>query len=308
VRAVGLTTTSPRTASKYGGLGLGVAGVSVAAILIRLADTEPLTVAAYRMGIASVVVSGIALVRARSQFQTITRSDLLWLLLSGGFLAAHFAAFITALSLTSVANTVLITTSAPLFVAIGSHWGLRDRVSTTMLLAILLSVGGGIILTTGDLRDDNIDVTGNLLAVVAAIAVTGYYLIGRNVRARVPLMPYISVVYAASAVLLLSGAVTAGSPLTGLSGSAYFWMAMVALISQVIGHSGLNWALAHLTATTVSLGVRAEPIIATLLAIVVLDEIPSWTVGPGGGMVLAGVYLAIRSETVKPYPSQSSAV
>jgi drug/metabolite transporter (DMT)-like permease len=104
-------------------------------------------------------------------------------------------------------------------------------------------------------------------------------------------------VYTTAGVLLLSAALATHSPLTVLPATAYFWMAMVAVVSQVIGHSALNWALGHLTATTVSLAIRAEPVIATLLAIPVLGETPPWTAGLGGLLVMVGVYLAVRAES-----------
>jgi drug/metabolite transporter (DMT)-like permease len=96
-------------------------------------------------------------------------------------------------------------------------------------------------------------------------------------------------------VLLLSAALAVGFPLTGCPSSSYVWMTLVALISQVMGHSSLNWALAQLNATVACLSVRAAPVIATALAVPVLDEVPRWTVFPGGLLILVSVYLAVRA-------------
>ena len=278
----------------YAVLGLGVASVSVAAILIRLADAEPLTVAAYRMGIAALLVSGFAMARARSQFRRLTWEDGRWLALSGGLLAIHFAGFIGSLDLTSVASSVFLITTAPLFVAVGSHWGLRERVRPLVGGVVLLSLAGGAVLAGGDWRGGEQSLQGDGLALLGGLAAAGYLLVGRRVRRRMPLLPYISVVHIVAAVLLLSAALAAVSPLTGYPFSSYGWMTLVALIPQVIGHSSLNWALAHLNATVVSLSVRTEPLIATALAVPVLDEVPRWTVFPGGLLILVSVYLAVR--------------
>ena len=283
-------------ASAYPGLFAGVAGVSAAAIFIRLADSPSLTVASYRMGIATIVVVAAALLTRPEQLRLVRASHLPWLLGSGAVLALHFWAFITSLEYTSVANSVFLVTTAPVAVAIGSHWGLRDRLSLTAVAAVVTSVAGGLILAMGDRGEGQAHVTGDLLAVLGAIAAAGYYLIGRRVRASLPLGPYVVIVYATASVLLVSGAVAAGSPFTGLPTEAYFWMAMVAVISQVIGHTMLNWALGYLTATTVSLSVRAEPVVATLLAIPILNETPPWTAGVGGLLILLGVYLAVRAD------------
>ena len=96
--------------------------------------------------------------------------------------------------------------------------------------------------------------------------------------------------------MLLTAAVGSGAPMLGLPAETYFWIAMAALLPQAVGHTALNWSLGHLSATNVSLAVRAEPIIATLLAIPVLGEVPAWTVIPGGLLILTGVYLAIHTE------------
>ena len=290
-----LTPTSLRRAVPYGGLALGVASVSVAAILIRLADTEPLTVAAYRMGIAALVVSTVTLATAPGQLRRLTTTDMPWLLLAGAFLAAHFAAFIASLDYTTVASSVLLVTVAPIFVALGSHWGLRERVGTTVALALLLSVAGGVVMAVGDWRGDEERLLGDGLALLGALAAAGYLLVGRRVRGRVPLLPYITVVYSTAAVLLVASALAGGSPLSGHPTDAYFWMLLLALIPQVVGHSALNWVLAHFSAIVVSLSIRVEPLVATGLAVVVLSEVPPWTVIPGGLLVLAGVYLAVGS-------------
>ncbi len=283
-----------------------MASVSVAAILIRLADAEPLTVAAYRMGLAALLVSGFAMARARSQFRGLSWGDGRWLLVSGGLLAIHFAGFIGSLELTSVANSVFLSTTAPLFVAIGSHWGLRERVGPVVAGAVLISLAGGAVLAVGDWRDGADSLRGDGLALLGGLAAAGYLLVGRRVRRRLPLLPYISVVYTVAAVLLLASALAAGSPLSGYPSSSYVWMVLVALIPQVTGHSAINWALAHLDATIVSLSIRAEPVIATALAVPVLGETPRWTVVPGGLLILAGVYLAVRASA--PSRGRSGAV
>lgn len=289
----------------YGGLAIGVAGVSVAAILIRLAGDAPaMTVGTYRMGISALVVAVPTLTMARGQLGNITSKDLRWLLLAGLFLAAHFATWITSLELTSVANSVLLVTTTPVFVAIGSHWGLRERVSTTIAAAVALSLAGGVVLAWGQ-GGDNSQLLGDGLALAGSVCAAGYMLVGRKVRGHIPLLPYVTIVYATAAVVLLVSTVSMGQPLTGFSGETYLWMVLVALIPQVIGHSGLNWALAHLNATVVTLSVRAEPVIATLLAIPVLGEVPGWAVLPGGALILAGVGVAIRAQLRMSGPAAS---
>ena len=280
----------------YLGVGFGVLSMSLAAIFIRLADAPPLTVAAYRMGIAAIVVGVLAGVAARHQFTTIRRPDLLLLVGSGVFLAAHFALWITSLSHTSVASSVLFVTTTPIFVAVAGHFYLSDKLGWLTTAAVIVSIAGGVIIAAGDWAEGERHLYGDALALAGAVAVAGYLLVGRRVRSSIPTLPYIAVVYAVAAVVLIIGAVASGSQMLGLPAESYFWMATAALVPQVIGHSLINWALGHWPAVNITLAVRAEPVIAALAAIPVLGEIPAWTVIPGGAMLLLGVYLVIHSE------------
>ena len=279
----------------YAGIGAGVLSISLASIFIRLADAPPLTVAAYRMVIAAFVV-GLAASVARRQFATVRRSDLTLLALSGLFLAAHFAFWITSLSHTSVASSVLFVTTTPVFVAVVGHVFLSDKLRWVTTLAVVVSIAGGIIIAAGDWADGDRRLFGDALALAGAVAVGGYMLVGRRVRGHIPTLPYIAVVYAVAAVALLVGAIASGSQMLGLPPESYFWMAMAALVPQVIGHSLLNWALGYWPAVNVTLAVRIEPVLAALLAIPVLGEVPAWTALPGGALLLLGGYLAIRSD------------
>ena len=271
-----------------------MASVSVAAIFIRLADTEPLTFAAYRLSLGAALVAVPTLLRSRAGLRALRRADMPLLVLSGLFLAAHFVLWITSLSLTSVASSVLLVTTTPVFVALASHLWLRQRVGPLTAAAVALTLAGGLVLAVGG--DDERRLLGDGLALLAAVAVAGYILAGQRARTRIANLPYVTVVYTITAVVLLVAAVGTGAPMLGLPAETYFWIAASALLPQAIGHTLLNWGLAHASATSIAMAVRAEPVIATLLAIVVLGEIPPWTAVPGGALVLAGVYLAIRSE------------
>ena len=286
----------------YFGVGVGVFSVSLAAIFIRLADAPPLTVAAYRMSIAAIVIGVVAASGARGQFSAIRRADVILLALSGLFLAAHFALWITSLSHTSVASSVLLVTTTPVFVAVAGRVYLSDRLGWLTTLAIVASIAGGIIIAAGDWAEGDRRLFGDALALAGAIAVGGYLLIGRRVRGRIPTLPYIAIVYGVAAVALLVGVAASGAPMLGLPAESYFWMAMAALVPQVVGHSLLNWALGYMPAVNVTLAVRVEPVLAALLAIPVLGEIPAWTALPGGALLLFGVYLAIRGDMLDRSP------
>jgi drug/metabolite transporter (DMT)-like permease len=281
----------------YAWLAVGIASVSAVAIFIRLADTDPVAFAAYRMLFAVPLVALPTLLRARGELFGLTRAELLLVSLSGLFLATHFAVWTASLSLTSVASSVLLVTMSPIFVAVGSYVFLRERVGRITIAAIVISLTGGAILAFGDLDWTDRRLLGDGLALTGALVVGIHMVIGRKARRTVGNLPYITIVYVVAAVALLAAALVSGAPMLGLPAETYFWILITALVPQAIGHSLVNWSLGYVSATNVALAIRAEPIIATLVAIPVLGESPSWTVVPGGALVMLGVYLAIKGES-----------
>ncbi len=287
----------------YLGLLLGVLAVSFAAILIRKADAPAIVIAAYRMGIAALVIAPttVALTHGRPFVLRLTTGpklrlqDILLSLVAAAFLALHFGAWIASLEHTSVASSVVLVTASPLMVALASRVLLKERLERRVLAGIALGLAGSLVIAVGALAcGGGDDLLGDGLALLGAIAVTGYLLIGRKVRPRMPLMPYISVVYAGSAILLLAATGAAGLSLTGYSGETYLFLVLVALVPQVVGHSFLNWTLARVSATLVSVAVMAEPVVSTVLALLLLKEVPPVTSLAGGAVILAGIYLALR--------------
>jgi len=134
-----------------------------------------------------------------------------------------------------------------------------------------------------------------MLALVGAITVAGYFLIGRKLRARLSLLGYVFPVYATAALVLMGVALLLRVPLSGFKPITWLWLVLLAVFPQIIGHSSLNWSLGHLSATYVSLAVLMEPIGSAILAWVVLAEVPTWVVLMGGGLILGGLVLAGRS-------------
>ncbi len=275
-------------------LALGVISVSFAAIFIRLAEAPPLVIAAYRLCLASLVVAPAAGVRSRQELRRLARRDIIMAVLSGAFLALHFALWIASLSYTTVATSVVLVTANPIFVAIASYFLFRERLSKQTILGIAICIVGAILIGYGTWRLGPRPLLGGVLALLGALAVAGYLLIGRRLRQSIGLLTYASLTYSSAAVLLLLSALAFGHSLIGYSPATYFWMALLAVVPQVIGHSSLNWSLRFVSATLVTIAVLGEPVGATALAYLILDEVPTWTEIGGGILILAGIFVAFR--------------
>ncbi|MBI3287115.1 MAG: DMT family transporter [Chloroflexi bacterium] len=272
---------------------VGVVAVSFASIFIRWAEAPPLVIATYRLVLASLVVAPAALWRNRSEWTKLQRGDLILAAIAGVFLSAHFALWIASLAHTSVVNSVVLVATSPLFVALGSHLLGLDRLTRWMVGGLVLALAGGVAIGGGE---GSSALRGNLLALGGALMAAGYLMIGRRIRRRVSLLTYIALVYSIAAGVSLVLVAATQRSLIGYSPNTYLMFVLLALVPQVIGHSAFNWALGYLSAPFVSLTVVGEPIGATLLAALLLGEIPSVVKLLGGALILAGVYLAWRGE------------
>ncbi len=277
---------------------VGVAAISVAAILIRLADADPIAVAACRLLIGGVVlvIPAIAYATYREKIIFALTTQFRKLLVPSVFLSAHFVLWITSLSMTSVASSVVLVTTTPVFIAVAARFWLADTIRLTTWTAIAMTLSGAFLIGFSGWNREGNSIVGDCLAVGGAVAMAGYLLSARRLRSEMDSLSFAALVYLISGAMVFSIALASNSQFKGLGLETYLWIGLAALIPQVIGHTIIIWCLTRIRITTVSLAIRLEPVIATLIAIPVLAEIPEWVVLPGSLLVLGGVYLAIREE------------
>jgi drug/metabolite transporter (DMT)-like permease len=287
-----------RNVRAYLGVGVGVLAVSTAATLIRLAQVEmhSLSIAAWRLTLATLILAPIALTARRSELRTLTRHEWGYVLGAGLLLALHFASWITSLAYTSVVASLVLVTTHPIFVGLASHMLLRERLSRWMVAALVIAVAGSVIIGLGDLGVGSHRLWGDVLALLGGLAAAGYFLIGRRLRARLSLLAYVFPVYCTAAVTLVLVVLLSGLPVLPQRQGTWLWLLLVALGPQIMGHSSLNWALRYLSATYVTIAVLGEPIGATLLAWWLLGERPSYWALAGGMLILVSIVIASRAE------------
>lgn len=280
---------------------IGVMAVSTAAIFIRLAQEEgapSLVLSAARLTVASIALTPVVLKYHRQKLRTISTSNLKWMFLGGIVLGLHFSSWITSLEYTAVVNSVVLVTTAPLWVALIAPLVLNEKLGRWIIFGLLVALGGGLLVgLSGEVgeppkRPDPL--LGNGLALVGAVMAAIYFIIGRRVRAHVDFILYVWLVYSVGAVILISVVVVSGQQVFGLSGEAYLWMLMMGLVPQLIGHSSFNFALGYLPAAYVSVVTLAEPITSGLLAIVFLSEWPVPVQLIGSILILVGIGIASR--------------
>lgn len=273
---------------------VGVAAMSFASIFIRLAEAPPLVIAAYRLTIAALVFLPFAPSKWSKTWRQVSRRDVLLLLFASLFLALHFALWISSLKNTSIASSVILVTSNPIFVAIFSYFLWKEKMTRLMLGGMALALGGAVLISYGDFALSGTALLGDALAVLAAL-VWGIYLVtARHLRARIDFLSFVTFIYAGAAVFLLIAVAIGGYSLFGYSTQTYLMMALLALVPQLIGHSAANFALRFIPATLVSVAILGEPVGATLLGYFILKEAPGLNEIAGGVLVFAGIFAVLK--------------
>jgi drug/metabolite transporter (DMT)-like permease len=295
-------------------IAVGILAVSTASIFIRYAQVyaDSLVIAAYRLAIATLVLIPFAVPR-RQELRRLSKGQLGLAVLSGIFLAFHFATWITSLAYTTVASSVVLVTTTPLFVALLTPFTLKEPLSKMAGIGMVFALFGSGIVGISDtctlagfqLRCPPLSefiqgkaFFGDLLALSGAVAAAGYVLIGRRLREKLSLISYVFTVYGIAAVTLILFVLVNGHALFGYPMPAYLWFVLLALIPQLVGHSSFNWALGFLSATYVAITLLGEPIGSTMLAFFLLAEKPTLLKVFGAILIFAGILVSSRSEQI----------
>ena len=274
----------------------GVLAVSTGAIFARLAEAPAFVIAAYRVGLASLILAPFAWWRVRWELLRLTATDYGLAVLAGFCLALHFATWISSLQYTSVANSVMLVNTSPLWVGLLTPSISKDRVSRLTKMGIGLSVLGGLIIGAGDFATGVDALLGDFLALAGSLCAACYLLLGRTLRRKLSLLAYVMICYGSAAVVLWATVLALRLPVAGFSSRTYAAFAGMALISQIIGHSSYNWALRWFSTGLIAVSLLGEPIGATILAYLLFDEGLTWAKAAGGLLILSAIYLAGRGE------------
>ena len=276
-------------------LTVSIVAVSTASILIRLSTSPPMIIAAYRLLFATLMLTPLYIVEGgHRSLMALGPRRLLTLIAVGFILAVHFASWITSLSYTTVASSVIFVHMDPIIVALLSHLLLGERLSVKRFIGVLIAFLGAIIIGWGDLGIGNL--YGDLLSLLGAFALALYLVAGRSLRRSLSLLEYVTPLYATSAALLILGCLIMNIRLYPYPVREYLLFLLIAFIPMILGHTLFNWALRYVEAPVVSVSLLGEPIGASLLALIILGELPPATTILGGAITLLGIYITSSGE------------
>ena len=274
---------------------LGVAGVSLSAVLVRWSTAPSLILVLYRVGMAAALLAPYTLLRHREELRALARREVLLCLASGAFLGLHFAAYFESLRWTSIASSVVLVDTEVLFVALGTVLVLRQRLSGRAWLAVTLAFGGSVVIAMADTAVGPDAVRGDIIALSGALCMAVYTMIGAVWRKNISTTVYTFLVYCSAALTVLVIALFGGLPLTGYGAENVLTALGMAVFCTLLGHSVFSWGLKYLSPAFISTAKLLEPVFASVWGLALFGERPGLLTLLGGAVIIAGVALYSRT-------------
>ncbi len=281
---------------------VGILSVSLSSILIKLTyDVPAIIISTYRLIISSVILLSWAKYK-KIPLKTANARDFFIAVLSGFFLSIHFISWIASIKYTSIASSVTLVSTSPVFVIIFSLFFFREKPSVRTIIATAMAIAGSAIIAysdkdlTGSLAYPN-PILGDILAIVGAVAVSIYFMSGSHLRKYLTTFQYITLVYSFSALFTLIFALSSKKPFFGYRPISYLLMILMAIIPQLLGHTSFNWALKHIRANAVAIATLGEPIGASVLAYLIFHQSVTLLQFIGMAIVLFSIAMAIKEST-----------
>ena len=283
---------------------IGVFFTSFSSILTRISEAPSLAIATYRLGFTVLLIAPVFFTRHLYELKRMDTKTFMLCILSGIFLALHFASWISSIKYTSITSSTVLVNTQPVFVVIGSYLIYREKSSLRSILSVLAAIGGSVIISLGDSSMGSNVLYGDFLAVVGALTVAAYMLIGRYARRNLSVTGYTFIVYTTCTITLLIMSAATSTPLTGYPIRELAIFLTLAVVCTLLGHSIFNWGLGHVKPTFVSTAILGEPVLATIFAIVLLGEMPTTARLIGGIVVIGGIYSFTMAEAAESRKSE----
>lgn len=281
-------------------IAVGVLFTAFSSIFIRLSSAPALAIAANRMILTTIMLVPLIIherLTSGSSRKTVDRRLALLCILSGLFLAIHFATWIRSVELTTIASATVIVNAQPLFVVLAGFVLFDERISKRAFVYILIVLAGGVLLSSGDFALGKDALIGDVLALIGAISVAGYMIIGRYARRRLSARSYVFMVYGASAVFLISFCLASGTPVFSYELREYLLFGAMAFFCTILGHTLYNWTLKYLKTSVVATVTLGEPVFATTLGLIIFSEVPPALTIAGGVIMIIGLGAFVREES-----------
>ncbi|MBQ7810702.1 MAG: DMT family transporter [Clostridia bacterium] len=269
---------------------VGVFGISLSSIFVKFSTAPSAVTAAYRLMWTVLILTPVVFSKkeTRKELKSLSKKSVVLSIVSGAFLALHFVLWFESLSHTSVASSTTIVCTEVIWVALGYLFVLKGKLGVKPVVAILITLAGSVLIAYSDSGGET-GLYGDVLALLAAVAVAVYTLIGGVVREKVSTTVYTYIVYVSCMVVLLATCLIQGHNIFGFGISAPVVGLLLSLFSTILGHSIFSWCLKYFSPSFVSASKLCEPVVSAIIAMFIFAEIPTFLQIAGAVLVLSGV-------------------
>lgn len=280
----------------YSVLAFSVVMGATSGIITRFIHADPMAIGFYRLAFALPFLLIPSLIFHRREFLEISRRDFMWSIISGGFLFIHFYAWFKSITLTTIASAVVLMELHPVIVLFITLVFFRKKVPASSIMGIGVALLGGMIVAGGDYSLEGTHFVGDIYALASAVGMGAYFAIGNVVRVRMSSAPYVTLVFGSCWLFFAVGMLLLEVPFVGYAPSDYGYILLMTLVCQVGGHALFNWCLGYVTALDVSTWELGEIAVATMLAFLLLHEVPTPTQWVGALVVILGLLYYNRTQ------------
>lgn len=277
---------------------LGVLCASLSSILVRYSEAPSLITATYRLVWTVILLAPVVILKHRKELKQLNIKSIGACVLSGIFLAFHFAAFFESLKYTTITSCTALVSTEVIFTAIGFLLFLKGRIPKIGMISIAITFLGSVIIAMGDKGISNNAIYGDMLALGAAIFVAIYTLIGRVQRANISTSVYTFLVYLSASITLICLDVLTETSILGYGLKEILIGLGLGVFCTLLGHSIFSWSLKYISPSYVSASKLCEPVFATVMGMAIFGEMPKMVQILGAIIIIGGVYTYSKVERV----------
>lgn len=278
---------------------------SLGPICVRQAflyDMPSDVITSLRMIFTVFVFTPFVVTRYHRELRAIQPHHLMFALFAGGMFGLNIVLMVTSLEHIGVMINQVLVGSAPIWVALLEVSVLKFKLNKWVWLGITVAFSGGTIIALSASGEPAIVEGGNatygvIFALLSALGASIYIISGRKLRADIPFLPYVWLVYVGGAVVTFGITLVNQTPMTGYDPQGYFWVIMLAILAQIITHGSMNFVLGYLPATTVTVAMQSVPILSAIWAFLLFSEIPMILQIVGSAVIIIGVTIVIRGQS-----------
>jgi drug/metabolite transporter (DMT)-like permease len=273
---------------------IGIIAVSFSSIFVKWSDAPVSVQGMYRLAFTLFLMLPFTL-KHITALRNIALREWILLLLSGIFLALHFLFWMGSLKLTTVASSTILLSLQPVFVMAGAYFAFREKTSKPAIIGMLVAITGAVMIGWGDIGISKQHIQGDILSILGTIVVAVHMLIGQKLLKTIPAAIYSFFVFLSAVVVFAVYNTLLYIPMTGYSDKDWGIFVLLAIVPTIFGHVLFNWLLKYVTAATISMAILGEPVGATLLAYLLLNEALTFSQWAGGAIVLLGLYSFLKN-------------